>query len=132
MGVPASLERSRSGNGGHIWIFFDQPFPAVIARKMGSAILTRTMERRHQLGLDSYNRFFPNQDTMPKGGFGNLIALPLQFGPRKQGNSVFLDADFVPYTDQWSYLSSVQRVSMLSAMAIVEEARSKGDVIGFA
>ena len=93
-----SLERSRSGNGGHIWIFFDQPLPAVTARTMGSAILTRTMDRRHQLGLDSYDRFFPNQDTMPKGGFGNLIALPLQFDPRKQGNSVFLDADFAPYT----------------------------------
>ncbi len=130
MGVPASLERSRSGNGGHIWIFFDQQFPAVVARKMGSAILTRTMERRHQLGLDSYDRFFPNQDTMPKGGLGNLIALPLQFGPRKQGNSVFLDADFASYTDQWGYLYSVQRVSMSSAMVIVEEAQSKGDVIG--
>lgn len=130
MSVPASLERSRSGNGGHIWIFFDQPVPAVIARKMGSALLTRTMERRHQLGLDSYDRFFPNQDTMPKGGFGNLIALPLQFSPRKQGNSVFLDADFVPYKDQWTYLSSVQRLSMISAMAIVEEAQCKGDLIG--
>jgi superfamily II DNA or RNA helicase len=130
MSVPASLERSRSGNGGHIWIFFDQPVPTVIARKMGSALLTRTMERRHELGLDSYDRFFPNQDTMPKGGFGNLIALPLQFSPRKQGNSVFLDADFVPYKDQWTYLSSVQRLSMTSAMAIVEEAQCKGDLIG--
>jgi superfamily II DNA or RNA helicase len=130
MSVPASLERSRSGNGGHTWIFFDQPVPAVIARKMGSALLTRTMERRHQLGLDSYDRIFPNQDTMPKGGFGNLIALPLQYSPRKQGNSVFLDADFVPYKDQWTYLSSVQRLSMISAMAIVEEAQCKGDLIG--
>ncbi len=130
MGVPAVLERSRSGNGGHIWIFFDQPLPAVTARKMGSAILTRTMDRRHQLGLDSYDRFFPNQDTMPKGGFGNLIALPLQFGPRKQGNSVFLDANFAPYPDQWGYLFPVQRLPASTAITIVEEAQSKGDLIG--
>src|SRR5579864_8053996 len=89
--VPAALERSRSGNGGHVWIFFNQATPAAMARKVGCFILTRTMEHRHQLGLDSYDRFFPNQDTMPKGGFGNLIALPLQFAPRKAGNSVFID-----------------------------------------
>ena len=130
MGVPAVLERSRSGNGGHIWIFFDQPLPAVTARKMGSAILTRTMDRRHQLGLDSYDRFFPIQDTMPKGGFGNLIALPLQFGPRKQGNSVFLDADFAPYPDQWAYLFSIKRLPISSAVAIVEEAQRQGNLIG--
>lgn len=130
MGISAALERSRSGNGGHIWIFFEQPLPAVIARKMGCAILTRTMDRRHQLGLDSYDRLFPNQDTMPKGGFGNLIALPLQFSPRKQGNSVFLDADFTPYADQWGYLSSVQKVSVATATKIVSEAQGKGDLIG--
>jgi hypothetical protein len=76
LSVPAALERSRSGKGGHIWIFFDRALPAITARKLGCVILTRTMERRHQLGLDSYDRFFPNQDTMPKGGLGNLIALP--------------------------------------------------------
>jgi hypothetical protein len=78
LNVPAVLERSRSGNGGHVWIFFDRAIPATTARKLGCAILTRAMESRHQLGLDSYDRFFPNQDTMPKGGLGNLIALPLQ------------------------------------------------------
>ena len=89
LNVPAALERSRSGNGGHVWIFFENAIPANTARKLGCAVLTRTMERRHQLGLDSYDRFFPNQDTMPKGGLGNLIALPLQFTPRNSGNSVF-------------------------------------------
>ena len=69
------------------------------------------MERRHQVGLDSYDRFFPNQDTMPKGGFGNLIALPLQFAPRKAGNSVFIDSDFRPYPDQWQFLSTIRRMS---------------------
>jgi hypothetical protein len=97
MNVPALLERSRSGNGGHVWIFFNQAIPATIARKLGCAILTRTMEFRHQLGLESYDRFFPNQDTMPKGGLGNLIALPLQKIPRTEGNSVFVDSEFRPY-----------------------------------
>ena len=88
--VPAALERSRSGNGGHVWIFFCEPIQASLARQLGSAILTKTMEKRHQIGLKSYDRLFPNQDTMPKGGFGNLIALPLQKAPREKGNSVFL------------------------------------------
>jgi len=101
LNVPAAMERSRSGNGAHVWIFFDRALPASIARKLGCLLLTRTMERRHQLGLDSYDRLFPNQDTMPKGGFGNLIALPLQFRPSQVGNSVFIDGDLHPYPDQW-------------------------------
>jgi superfamily II DNA or RNA helicase len=130
MNVPAALERSRSGNGGHVWVFFDRALAATTARKLGCAILTRTMERRHQLGLDSYDRFFPNQDTMPKGGFGNLIALPLQFAPRKLGNSVFVDADFNPYPDQWQFLSTIQRTSVNAAEEIVAEAQRKGTLIG--
>jgi len=130
LGVPAVLERSRSGRGGHVWIFFDRALPAITARKLGCVILTRTMERRHQLGLDSYDRFFPNQDTMPKGGLGNLIALPLQFGPRKSGNSVFIDSDFHPYIDQWQFLSAVQRMPAEAVEAIVAEAQRKGDLIG--
>ncbi|MFZ5645375.1 MAG: TOTE conflict system archaeo-eukaryotic primase domain-containing protein [Bacillota bacterium] len=91
MGVTAALERSRSGNGGHVWVFFEHPISASLARKLGCAVLTRTMEKRHQIGLDSYDRFFPNQDTLPKGGFGNLIALPLQRSSREKGNSIFLE-----------------------------------------
>ncbi len=128
--VPALLERSRSGRGGHVWVFFTAPLPARLARKLGAAILTRTMERRHQLGLDSYDRFFPSQDTMPKGGFGNLIALPLQQVPRGHGNSVFLDAEFNPHTDQWSVLSGVRRMSLGEVESIVGEAERKGDLIG--
>jgi hypothetical protein len=97
--VPVALERSRSGNGGHTWIFFSEPVPAALARKMGAFLLTQTMERRPEIGLDSYDRFFPSQDTLPKGGFGNLIALPLQKKPRETGNSLFLDEDLVPYQD---------------------------------
>ncbi len=89
--VPAVLERSRSGNGAHVWIFFETAVPASVARRLGSHVLTETMERRPDIGLDSYDRFFPNQDTLPQGGFGNLIALPLQKQPREAGNSVFVD-----------------------------------------
>jgi len=130
LNVPAALERSRSGNGGHVWIFFDRAIPAITARKLGSVILTRAMERRHQLGLDSYDRFFPSQDTMPKGGLGNLIALPLQGVPRKTGNSVFVDPDFHPFPNQWEFLSAVQRLPMVIAEQIVNEAQRKGDLIG--
>ena len=129
-GVPAALERSRSGKGGHVWIFFDRVLPATTARKLACVILTRTMERRHQLGLDSYDRFFPNQDTMPKGGLGNLIALPLQFAPRKNGNSLFIDAEFRPYPDQWQFLSSIRRMPGDLAEKTVGEAQRKGDLIG--
>lgn len=104
MEVPAALERSRSGNGGHIWLFFDQAVPASLARKLGSFILTDTMESRPELGLDSYDRLFPNQDTLPRGGFGNLIALPLQKLARVRGNTLFLDAELKPYEDQWAFL----------------------------
>ena len=90
-GVPAALERSRSGNGAHVWIFFSEPVPASEARKLGAHLVTETMERCPDLGFESYDRFFPSQDTMPAGGFGNLIALPLQNGPRQKGNSVFVD-----------------------------------------
>lgn len=128
--VPAVLERSRSGNGGHIWIFFERPVPAGIARKLGSLILTRTMERRHQLGLDSYDRFFPNQDTMPKGGFGNLIALPLQKGSRESGYTEFLDDNLQPYPDQWSFLASIRRIPQSAAERLISEALQHGDLIG--
>ena len=104
--------------------------PAITARKLGCVLLTRTMERRHQVGLDSYDRFFPNQDTMPKGGFGNLIALPLQLVPRKQDNSVFIDPDFRPYPDQWQFLSTIRRMPVDAAEEIVAEAQRKGDLIG--
>jgi hypothetical protein len=102
VGLPAAVERSRSGNGAHVWFFFNEPVPAVTARKMGCYLITETMARRHQLSMDSYDRLFPSQDTMPRGGFGNLIALPLQHGPRQQGNSVFLTTN----SSHWPTTSS--------------------------
>jgi hypothetical protein len=91
VGIPAAVERSRSGNGAHAWFFFSSPVSAAAARKMGCYLITETMSRRHELSMESYDRLFPSQDTLPRGGFGNLIALPLQHGPRALGNSVFLD-----------------------------------------
>ncbi|WP_311767269.1 TOTE conflict system archaeo-eukaryotic primase domain-containing protein [Burkholderia cenocepacia] len=118
LGVPAALEISRSGNGAHVWIFFRSAVPARDARRLGTAIISRTCARTRQLKLASYDRLFPNQDTMPRGGFGNLIALPLQKTPREQGCSVFVDENFQPYMDQWAYLASIQ----LMATDSVEQA----------
>lgn len=118
--VPAALERSQSGNGAHIWIFFDQPIPAALARKLGCALLSETMNAHYQLSFDSYDRLFPSQDTMPKGGFGNLIALPLQGHRRKAGNTLFLDKNFQPYSDQWAFLSSLKRMSYSLVHQIVQ------------
>lgn len=128
--IPASLERSRSGNGGHVWLFFSDAAPATLARKLGSFILTETMERRPELGLASYDRLFPNQDTLPKGGFGNLIALPMQKGPRENGNSVFVDETLTPYPDPWAFLSSIKRLSRDRIESITQDAESRGRVVG--
>jgi superfamily II DNA or RNA helicase len=129
--VPCYLERSRSGNGAHVWIFFSEPLEAALARKMASFLLTVTMERRPEMGLDSYDRLYPNQNTMPKGGFGNLIALPLQKRPRERGNSVFLNEDFSPHLDQWAFLSQVHRMNQDEIKAIAYEAERQGRVTGF-
>lgn len=128
--VTAALERSRSGNGGHVWIFFDQPVPAVAARQMGAALITETMERRPEIGFASYDRFFPNQDTMPLGGFGNLIALPLQGRARDTGSSVFIDESLSPYADQWAFLSTLARNPVDIILQIASEAEAAGRVLG--
>jgi superfamily II DNA or RNA helicase/very-short-patch-repair endonuclease len=128
--VPAVLERSRSGEGGHIWIFFREAVPATQARKLGAFILTETMEQRPEIGLDSYDRFFPNQDTLPKGGFGNLIALPLQKRPRACGHSVFLQDDFEPFPDQWAFLSGIRKVSRAEVENLVGDAVRRDRIMG--
>ena len=128
--VPAALERSRSGNGAHVWIFFAEPVPAALARRLGAHLLTETMERNPDVGFESYDRFFPSQDTLPAGGFGNLIALPLEHGPRESGNSLFLDEGFEPWPDQWAFLSSLRRLSLAEASEITDEAGRQGRVLG--
>ncbi|MDR0883574.1 MAG: DEAD/DEAH box helicase family protein [Oscillospiraceae bacterium] len=106
-----AVERSRSGNGAHVWFFFDEKIPAVQARRFGSALLTFAMGKRHEIPFESYDRLFPNQDSVPRGGLGNLIALPLQGKMRKAGNSLFVDDNLEAYPDQWDYLSRVERLS---------------------
>lgn len=110
LGVSAALEISRSGQGAHAWVFFASAVSARDARRLGTAIISHACTRTRQLQLTSYDRLFPNQDTMPKGGFGNLIALPLQKKPRERGFSVFVDASLQPYSDQWAFLASVARM----------------------
>jgi superfamily II DNA or RNA helicase/very-short-patch-repair endonuclease len=130
LNLPAALERSRSGKGGHVWLFFAEAIPAGLARKLGAHLLTETMENRPDLGLDSYDRFFPNQDTLPQGGFGNLIALPLQRRPRASGNSLFMDEHFVPYPDQWSFLAQLGKIGCQVIEPIVREAETRGRIVG--
>lgn len=130
VGVPTAVERSRSGNGAHVWFFFSAQVPAWMARKMGCSLITETMARRHQLRMASYDRLFPNQDTLPRGGFGNLIALPLQSEPRKQGNTLFLDQQLEVRPDQWGFLAEAQRIDPARVAEIANEATRRGTVLG--
>jgi superfamily II DNA or RNA helicase len=128
--VPAALERSRSGQGGHVWIFFSEPVLARRARQLGSLLITETMERRPEIGFNSYDRFFPSQDTMPIGGFGNLIALPLQRRAREKGNSVFVNEELQPFDDQWAFLASLPRMGPDVLAQLVSDAEHRGRVLG--
>ena len=130
LGIAAALERSRSGGGGHVWLFFEEAISAALARRLGSHLLTEAMEDRPDIGLDSYDRLFPSQDTLPQGGFGNLIALPLQRGPRDQGNSVLVDDDLMPWADQWSFLAAVRKIGRSDVERIVQDAEGRGRVLG--
>jgi len=128
--IPAAIERSRSGNGAHAWFFFEDKIPAGLARKFGSALLTASMDIRHEIPFRSYDRFFPSQDTIPKGGFGNLIALPLQKKARDQGNSVFIDEKFKPYEDQWEFLSQLKKLTEEEVTALIPRL-CRGNELGF-
>jgi len=130
VGLAVAVERSRSGNGAHVWFFFAAPIPAVSARRMVCYLITETMTRRHQLSLESYDRLFPNQDTLPRGGFGNLIALPLQYEARRHGNTVFVDDRLSPFPDQWAFLAGVTPVQPSTVEALAEEGSRRGQVVG--
>lgn len=119
--VPAHIEISRSGNGAHVWFFFDERISAGQARRLGTILLANAMENRHQIGFDSFDRMFPNQDTMPKGGFGNLIALPLQKKAREIGNSEFVDHQLNRVEDQWNFLAQVEKISKHRINSILSE-----------
>lgn len=118
--ISTSIERSRSGDGCHLWVFFYEEISARIARYFGNLILNYTLENNAGLDLGSYDRLFPNQDKMPKGGFGNLIALPLQRIPAKNKNSLFVDTNFEYYKDQWEYLSNVKKVTLAEINKVIE------------
>ena len=128
--IPVAIERSRSGNGAHAWIFFEEPIPAASARHLGAFLITDTMERVPDIGFGSYDRLFPSQDTMPAGGFGNLIALPLQGLARSSGNSVFIDKSCSPYSDQWDFLSAIEPMARSRVDHLIEEASASGKILG--
>jgi hypothetical protein len=128
--IPVAIERSRSGNGAHAWIFFEEPIPAASARRLGAFFITDTMERVPDIGFGFYDRLFPSQDTMPAGGFGNLIALPLQGLVRSSGNSVFIDESCSPYPDQWDFLSAIEPMARSRVDHLIEEASASGKILG--
>jgi hypothetical protein len=128
--IPVAIERSRSGNGARAWLFFDEPIPAALARRLGAFLITDTMERVPDIGFGSYDRFFPSQDSMPAGGFGNLIALPLQGLARSCGNSEFIDESCSPYPDQWAFLSAIGPMPRAKVERLVEEASASGKILG--
>ena len=132
LNVPVALEISRSGQGAHGWIFFERNVPAHDARRLGAAIISHACERTRQLALSSYDRLFPNQDYMPKGGFGNLIALPLQKRARAQNNSVFVDDELLPHPDQWVFLASIQRMNPEDIQPVIIKAVGNRDPLGVA
>jgi len=129
-GIPVALERSRSGNGAHIWMFFSEAVSARDARNLGCYLITETMSSNCSLPMSSYDRLFPNQDSVPKGGFGNLIALPFQRKAMDNGNTLFLDDDLQPLPDQWGFLTSVERITPGQLEGLLREANKFGQVLG--
>ena len=127
-GISLAVERSRSGKGIHFWIFFSEKIPAITARKFGSSLITYTMNKYHGLSFQTYDRMIPNQDTLPKGGFGNLIALPLQKLPRENGHSVFVDDNFIAYADQWSYLHNAKKYKLDEIETFIRKLSSSGEL----
>jgi len=127
--LPVVLERSRSGKGGHLWFFFEEAVPAASARRLGTFLLSEALDARPEVGLGSYDRLFPNQDTLPRGGFGNLIALPLQKAARDAGNSVFVNEQFLPHEDQWAFLSGIEPITTKLLEDIIESGRKRNRIL---
>jgi hypothetical protein len=128
LGISAAIERSRSGQGIHIWVFFSEAIPAGIARKFGSSLITAAMKKHHGLTMKTYDRLIPNQDTMPTGGFGNLIALPLQKYMRVNHNTEFINENFIAYEDQWNYLYNIKKHSPEEIKAFTKQLSPGGEL----
>ena len=118
--INAAVERSRSGNGAHIWFFFLEPISAKAAREFGSCLITEAAALNKTITFEAFDRMLPAQDTIPDGGFGNLIALPFQGKAQREGNSVFVDEQFEPFPDQWLYLSQVQLIPRSTVQNLIE------------
>ena len=126
--ISLAVEKSRSGKGIHFWIFFSEFIPVSLARKFGSSLITSAMKKNHNVSFKTYDRMIPSQDTLPKGGFGNLIALPLQKHPRKQGNSEFVDENFKNVIDQWNYLFNIRKYTREEIEQFIKELAPDGDL----
>ena len=129
--IPVSIERSQSGNGAHVWFFFEDAVLAKTSRELGTALLTAAMNRRHEIKMSSFDRLFPNQDILPKGGFGNLIALPLQKAARLHGNSEFIDESFQSYEDQWAYLAGIKRIPADAVSSLLKKLQTQNGAEDF-
>ncbi|MDD5603991.1 MAG: DEAD/DEAH box helicase family protein [Eubacteriales bacterium] len=110
-GIPMLVERSRSGKGAHVWLFFDAPISASLARKFGFSLLDKGAESVNMTSFRFYDRMLPAQDCLEDGELGNLIALPLQGQALKQGNSAFIDENWNAYPNQWAVFQSVSKLS---------------------
>ena len=121
-GLVPAVERSRSGNGAHVWLFFEEAVDASLARDLGSALISWAMERSSGMSFSAYDRLFPTQSTLSEDGLGNLIALPFQGKAMRLGNSMFIDENCDPYPDQWLFLSTISRVTEEKAREIVAKA----------
>ncbi len=130
LGLIAAVERSRSGEGAHVWFFFEERVSTALVRRLGLMLLTDAMARHPSLGMTSYDRLFPSQDTLPKAGFGNLIALPFQKDAREQGNTVFVDDELEPFEDQWAYLEATPRIARAHLQELVARGAREGRILG--
>jgi len=128
--IPACLERSRSGNGGHVWIFYTEKYPAVKSRIIAFYLLQEAGIVSAYSKEQSFDRIFSNQDTLSLQGFGNLIALPLQAEARKGGNSEFIDPEtLLPFFDQWELLQNIKKVNPKFLDSLVKKFEKNDSII---
>ena len=120
VGIDALVERSRSGRGAHVWIFFSEAIQAAKVRRFGEALLAKGTEAVSLKSFRYYDRMMPMQDCLPEGKLGNLIALPLQGQALRKGNSAFVDEYWRPYKDQWSKLLYTRKMSEAEVDAYVK------------